>query len=121
MKRFMTLATLLLGSIGLLRAEGLSREEVQALRKQGAVVIDVRTPEEYKAGHLQGTTNVPLAEIASRISQVSPDTNQPVLLHCRSGGRSARAKDVLVKAGYQNVKNLGGLEEARKLLAPPNK
>src|SRR5512145_1517000 len=105
MKPLLIFGVLLAGAAGLLLAAEPSREQVQAWRAKGAVVIDVRTPGEYQAGHLAGTTNVPVAEIAERISKVVPDTNQPVLLHCQSGGRSASAKAILEKQGYKAVEN----------------
>jgi phage shock protein E len=121
MKWLIISMVILVGSVGLLRAETLSREEVQALRAKGAVVIDVRTPEEYKAGHLEGVINAPLAEISQKIGKLSPDKSRPILLHCRSGARSEKARDLLVKSGYKDVRNLGGLEDARRLLEPPAK
>jgi phage shock protein E len=118
MKRLLIFGMLLAGTVGLLLAAGPSREQVQAWRAKGAVVIDVRTPGEYRAGHLPGTTNVPVAEIADRIAKVVPDTNQPVLLHCQSGGRSANAKAILEKQGYKTVENLGSYRQAQALLEP---
>ena len=74
-------------------APGSSRESVSKGGQQpsGGIVIDVRTPEEYREGHVAGTTNVPLAELSRRIREVAPDKKAPVAVHCRSGNRSAKA------------------------------
>jgi phage shock protein E len=97
-------------------APGSSRESVSKGGQQpsGGIVIDVRTPEEYREGHVDGTTNVPLAELSRRIREVAPDKKAPVAVHCRSGNRSAKAKQELEKLGYTNVKDLGSLANARE-------
>ena len=82
----------------------------------GAVVIDVRGRAEYSAGHLPGSVNVPLGEIASTIHEVSPNKARPILVYCLSGSRSAMAKRVLAGHGYMQVANLGSLSRARVLL-----
>ena len=85
--------------------------------KRKPIVIDVRTVGEYKAGHLDGVTNVPLAELKKLIPQVAPDKSQPLRVHCQSGGRSARAKTLLQELGYTQVEDLGSIAHARTVLA----
>ena len=92
---------------------------ISAEAGQKTIVIDVRTTAEYKAGHLQGTTNVPLAELQKRIQLVAPDKGGRVKVHCQSGGRSARAKTLLESLGYTNVEDLGSLSHARTVLDSP--
>lgn len=70
------------------------------------VFIDVRTPEEYAEGHIEGATLIPVQELAERISEVPKDVQ--VYLYCRSGRRSANAASMLAKAGYTNIENLLG-------------
>lgn len=72
-------------------------------------LLDVRTPEEYGEGHLAGSINLPLAELAGRMSEVLPDKEQVVLVYCRSGNRSAEAAKQLAEAGYPLVFDLGGI------------
>ncbi|WCJ60766.1 rhodanese-like domain-containing protein [Fontisphaera persica] len=84
--------------------------------KKGAQVIDVRTPEEFRRDHLPGAVNVPLHELEERIGKVAPDKNQPLLLHCLSGGRSGIAARKLRQLGYQKVFNLGGYSRAAKVV-----
>ena len=76
---------------------------------QGVVVIDVRSPEEYQAGHIKGAVNVPLDTIKEgTILQAQPDVTKPILVHCRSGVRAEQASQILVKSGYQQVYNMYG-------------
>ena len=82
----------------------------QPARAKG-VWIDVRTPEEFNAGHLQGAVNVPHDQIASQIARISPDKKAPVNLYCRSGRRAEAALQELKKMGYTNVTNHGGYQD----------
>jgi len=68
--------------------------------------IDVRTPEEYAEGHIQGARLIPLQELAERMAEVPK--NRRVYLYCRSGKRSAAAANILVKAGFTNIENIEG-------------
>ena len=85
-------------------------ESVQA---QG-LWIDVRSPEEFQAGHLHNAVNIPLDKIVEGIKAVSPDKNAPLNLYCRSGRRSEAAMLELKKAGYTRVTNQGGYEDLLK-------
>ena len=77
------------------------------------VLIDVRSAEEYIADHVAGAVNIPHDEIRQRIHGSVPDQSTTVYVYCRSGKRAGLAEEALVAAGYTNVVNLGGLEEAR--------
>jgi phage shock protein E len=79
-----------------------------------ALWIDVRTAEEYAASHVPDAVNIPYEEITGRIEEVTTDKNALIYLYCRSGRRSGIARDALVKAGFSNVVNVGGLDEALK-------
>lgn len=78
----------------------------------GAVLVDVRTAEEYSEGHIRGSVNVPLQRIQD-ISLIASDKNTPLFVYCRSGRRSAEAADWLKTAGYENVYNIGGILDYR--------
>lgn len=78
--------------------------------RSGAKLIDVRTPEEFASGHLKGAVNIPYDQISSRLAEVGNDKGQPVVVYCRSGKRSAKAKDTLEGLGYNRVVNGGGYE-----------
>ncbi len=84
--------------------------------KQGALVVDVRTAAEFKAGHLADAVNIPLDELPDSLPRDIPDKNQVLLLHCLSGTRSGIARRILNSLGYQNVFNLGSLARARKIV-----
>lgn len=71
----------------------------------GAKIIDVRTPAEYKSGHIQGSINIPLQDISKKAAKL--DKNVPVITCCASGIRSASAKRVLKGMGFTEVYNGG--------------
>jgi len=88
----------------------LSIATIQSDVKTGAQLIDVRTPEEYNAGFIQGAINVPLASIQS--GQLPTATkDKKIYLYCHSGNRAGQAKIILEQAGYTNVTNLGGMDD----------
>lgn len=71
------------------------------------VLLDVRTPEEFATGHIPGAVNISVETLASHLDEVP--TDQPVVVYCRSGNRSAQAADILTSAGYKSVYDLGGI------------
>ena len=79
-----------------------------------AYYIDVRSQEEFDAGHVSSATLIPHDQIAERIGEVSEDKAAEIYVYCRSGNRSGKAKKALEDLGYTNVVNLGSLEEARE-------
>lgn len=79
--------------------------------------IDVRTTDEFSAGHVDGAVNIPYGDISQRISEVTKSKDELIYVYCRSGRRSGIAKDTLDADGFTNVINLGGLEDARKAAA----
>ena len=78
-----------------------------------ALWIDVRTAQEFNTGHVSQAVNIPYEEIAGSIAGLTEDKDAPIYVYCRSGRRSGIAKATLEEAGYSNVTNLGGLEEAQ--------
>ena len=74
----------------------------------GAVLLDVRTPEEYRGGHVPGSKNVPLTAIGD-IASVIGGKDTPLFVYCYSGARSRQAAGALRRMGYSNVKNIGGI------------
>ncbi len=88
-------------------------EGFREFRKQKrAMLIDVRDRDEYAAGHLQGARNIPLGSIDKATSAIQ-DREMPLYVYCLSGSRSRKAVSALQKAGYKNVKNIGGIEDYR--------
>jgi phage shock protein E len=84
-----------------------------SLWAQDPLWIDVRSADEYAAGHVSPAVNIPHTEIAARIGEVTTDKDALIYLYCRSGRRSGFALDALEQAGYTNVVNVGGLEDAQ--------
>lgn len=74
----------------------------------GAVLLDVRTPQEYKEGHISGSKNVPLQTIGN-LTSIADDQQIPLYVYCHSGARSRQAVSMLQRMGYTNVKNIGGI------------
>lgn len=79
--------------------------------------VDVRTAQEYATGHVEGAVNIPYTEIVERVGEVTVDKDATVYLYCRSGRRSGIAAEALEAAGFNNVVNAGGLEDARQFKA----
>ena len=86
-------------------AEGVCR----AKETEGAVLLDVRTPEEYRGGHLPDSVNLPLDEL----DKISYGKETPLFVYCLSGARSAQATAQLKRMGYENVTNIGGISGYR--------
>ena len=89
----------------------ISGAEAKALMdsESGYIIIDARTQEEYDQGDIPGAIMIPEYEIADRAEKELPDKNQLILVYCRSGRRSKIAAEGLVKLGYTNVKEFGGI------------
>jgi len=77
------------------------------LIKEGAVILDVRSKNEYSAGHIKGSINIPVELLGDNLSRLN-DKNKTVITCCASGMRSASAKSILRSNGYSNVHNGGG-------------
>jgi rhodanese-related sulfurtransferase len=75
-----------------------SGDEAQQLVAGGAQLVDVRTPEEYAAGHIEGATNIPLSEVEVRLGEL--DRERDVVVYCRSGNRSGQASELLCAEGF---------------------
>ena len=73
------------------------------------IIIDARTEEEFAEGHIENAILIPEYEIANRAEKELPDKEQLILVYCRSGRRSKIASEELVKLGYTNVKEFGGI------------
>lgn len=91
--------------------EQISGAEAKALMDSeiGHIIIDARTQEEYDRGHIPGAILIPEYEIADRAEKELSDKNQLILVYCRSGRRSKIAAEELIKLGYTNVKEFGGI------------
>ena len=81
------------------------------------IVIDVRTKEEWDAGHVESAVHIPHTEIADRIDEVTLDKDAKIVLYCKVGGRAGKAKDELDRLGFTNVENAGGYDDVKDRFA----
>ena len=96
-----------------------AQELVNLVNRDGAVVIDVRDPNEYSQGHIVDALNVPHAALAGRVGELRKYKEKPIVLACKMGQHSGAAGTVLRKAGFQNVSRLrGGVAEWRNQNLP---
>lgn len=107
MKQLLLVSALLLVLTGCAVGPLISEPDAKALVGRGALLIDVRTPEEYGSGHLVGARNIPLHEL--EVQKDGLPRNTDIVLYCRSGSRSARARAMLRAAGFSRVHNLGAM------------
>lgn len=70
-------------------------------------LLDVRTPGEFSGGHIEGAANINVDDLRNRLADVP--TDQPIVVYCRSGNRSAQAARILADAGFENIYDLGGI------------
>ena len=75
---------------------------------EGLLILDVRTADEFSAGHIQDAVNVPHDQLEARLEDLGGKTDQPIVVYCERGGRAAQAESVLAAAGYSTVLHLEG-------------
>ena len=96
-------------------AKAVDPEAAKKMISSGAVVIDVRTTDEFAEGHLPQAVNIPIEDWGTRFAEVEKlagnDKAKPIVVHCASGQRAGKAKTQLGAAGYSNVVNGGGLDD----------
>jgi len=76
--------------------------------KRDVLILDVRTQEEFSQGHIEGAINIPVQEIEKMIGELRKYKKYEIIVYCRSGNRSRRASEILVRYGFKNVYNLKG-------------
>lgn len=86
----------------------ISGSEARALVADGAMLLDVRSPEEFAGGHIDGAVSIPIQELSDRLGELG-DKNETVVIYCQSGGRSMMAKRLLESKGFTDVHDLGGI------------
>ena len=91
-------------------------EAARKFLKEGALVVDVREPNEFASGHVPGAINIPLNTLRESLPRKVTDTNQVLLLHCLGGVRSETAKKQLQQMGYAHVFNLGSYSRAQRIV-----
>ena len=93
--------------------EQITQEEAKQIMDttNGYILLDTRTREEYDQSHIPGALLIPHTEIAQRAADELPDKDQVILVYCRSGNRSKQASEKLVKLGYTNIVEFGGIND----------
>ncbi|MDJ0926121.1 MAG: rhodanese-like domain-containing protein [Gammaproteobacteria bacterium] len=76
------------------------------------VILDVRTPEEFDAGHIPGALNIPHTELEARLEELGPGKEREIVVHCKSGKRAAMASELLVANGFTTIRELDGHMDA---------
>ena len=111
------MALLLLAGCGAQSEESTYRqvnaEEAAAMMEEesGYIILDVRTAQEYSEKHIPGAINIPNETIGTEDIPELPDKEQLILVYCRSGNRSKQASEKLVKLGYTNIVEFGGIND----------
>lgn len=83
--------------------------DAKAMVARGGLLLDVRTPEEFAAGHVEGAVNLPVQELDAKWETLSVPNDREVVVYCRSGRRSAQAKTLLEGKGVKRVVDIGGM------------
>ena len=119
LKGLIIVLSILLSLFGLTACSGKSNNTYEQITAEQAktimdtesdyIIIDARTTEEFAEGHIENAILIPEYEIADRAEKELPDKDQLILVYCRSGRRSKIASEELVKLGYTNVKEFGGI------------
>ncbi len=85
------------------------KDAKEIMDNEESIVLDVRTKDEYDQGHIEGAVLLSVDEISSKAEEVLKDKKAKILVYCRSGNRSATAAKTLIKMGYENVLDFGGI------------
>ena len=120
MQQTITIAVFLVGVFTLwyyMNSRGVSKLKINPTEakkrldtEKGIILLDVRTPEEYIENHIPKSTLIPLNVLANEASLKLPDKQAAIFIYCRSGNRSRAAVKMLLKQGYTNVFDLGGIK-----------
>ena len=94
---------------------GLFKNNVKEAIKKGAVIIDVRTPNEFDNGKVPGSINIPVDRIAANVERIR-SMRKPIVVCCSSGSRSSQAKNILRSAGVNEVYNGGSWESVLRII-----
>jgi phage shock protein E len=102
------LVLLFLGGCFLLIRTDVTGQDAHKLVADGARLVDVRSPDEYAKGHIDGAVNVWVSELPKRLGELEPK-DKPIVVYCHTGIRATRAMKILREAGFSQVHNLGAM------------
>ena len=109
------LITLLLISLFATVCGQVNADDYEKIFSKENILIDVRTPAEYNAGHLDRAVNIPFNKIEAEIEKLTTDKEQTIVVYCHSGRRAEIAAKKLGELGYKNIINAGKYDELKKL------
>lgn len=115
---FMKIIYLVIGILGVILAfkvfnsgtSAVDQNEVLSHIKDGALIVDVRSVEEYASGHYENSKNIPIDQVQSRLNEFGPKDGK-IVIYCQSGRRATEAKRILNANGFKNVLNAGGIRD----------
>ena len=113
---FIVVLVLAIAYLLMKRSGQISSKEASEYLKSGAMLIDVRSVNEFESGHILQAHNMPMDRIDVLVPTAVRDKNKVLLLHCSTGVRSGMAKKKLEEMGYKNVFNLGSYDRAGKIV-----
>ena len=95
-----------------MQEDDITLDKLNEMSKEGNLILDVRSPQEYKEGHINGAVLIPEYELKFRLKEIPEDKETIIVVYCQSGSRSRKACNYLKSMGYKNVYNLyGGLQK----------
>jgi len=97
-----------MGFFDFFKVPDINQGVTEFLETSGAILLDVRTPQEHRAGHIPKSRNLPLQSL-DKAGSVIDNKDTPIFVYCHSGSRSRQAADMLARMGYRSVKNIGGI------------
>ena len=86
--------------------DNISLEKLEELERKGSIIIDVRSPQEFEEGHIEGAISIPEYELKNRVRNEIVNLEEPIIVYCSTGHRSKRAQELLEQMGYKEVYNL---------------
>jgi phage shock protein E len=110
----LTFAVIVVAIIAFTMIKRKSMEKYFQLPADQAIIIDVRSKQEYDSGHFSAAINIPHNVIANQIKQLEPYKQKYVILYCHSGNRSTIAMNILRQNGFEHVVNAGGYEAVKR-------
>jgi len=114
-KYILLISILLLTSCSINNKKSYTCNEIQEFINEGAVIIDVRTADEYNEYHIDGAINISYDDISSKIEEYVNDKDTKIVVYCKSGSRSSIAYDTLVSLGYTNIYDYGSISNCINL------
>ena len=97
-------------------------QAAELINTKPVLILDVRTPEEYREGHIKGSVLIPVQDLENQYTKISDHIHNPVLIYCRSGNRSVTASNILVSKGFKNLYHMkGGIKDWSKHQLPLEK